>query len=231
MPEPPANDEPAQPLEGTLYSGRVEEMEKSGSPLSGLPQVTVPASDVKRLGFGKAKAILLKAVSDSLAKFRLLPRENGRKKHGAGDAVEKSTGTISSSGAASPPASEYSFKSFNAILGKSESSYVLNNRFIKGGITFEAVLICRWKDLYLLKFRVTNDEEHEFFIGRVDVQADEEPLRTTSYPPFSCQSFKSAEGIITFPASDAKNKKVSLTLVEGGEQGRTYPITSVDYAF
>jgi len=230
LPEPPPSEEPSQPLEGTLYTGRVEEIEKAGSPFSGLPQIDVPESDVRRLGLGEAKEILLKGVPEASAKYRLLPKENGHKRNGIKEKVEKSSGTLSVDIPPSP-GPEYSFKFFNAILQKSETSYVLNNRFVKGGITFEAVMICRWKDLYLLKFRITNDEEREFFVAKVDVQANGEPLRTMSYPPFSCRSFGSVEGIVTFPASDVKGKKVSLTLVEGGDRGRTYPIASVGYAF
>jgi hypothetical protein len=230
VPEPLASDEPAQPLEGRLYSNAVEEMEKSESSLSGLPQVTVPGEDVRRLGLGEAKEILLKVVPDSSAQYRLLPKETGHKKDGEKGRVEKSSGTLKVDiPASSDP--EYSFKFFDTILKKSESSYVLNNRFIKGGITFEAMMICRWKDLYLLKFRITNDEEREFFVAKVDVQADGRTLITMSYPPFSCRSFRTVEGIVTFPVSDVKNRKVSLILIEGGERGRAYPIASVDYAF
>jgi hypothetical protein len=228
---PEVNVEPALPLEGTLLSTHVEEIERSENPLSKLPQLTVPESDVKRLGLGSASQVLLKVVPDSSAKCRLLPTGIECKKCRSEQKVEKSTGTIPSPGAAPPPAPEYSFKFFNAILEKSESAYVLNNRYTKGGITFEAEAVCKWKDLYLLKFQITNDEEREFFSTKIEVRVDGEALRSTFYAPFSCQPLRSIEGIVTFPAGVVKSKKVSLIMVEGGERGRTFPIELVDYAF
>jgi hypothetical protein len=231
VPGPEVNAEPAPPLEGTLLSTHVEEIERSENPMSKLTQLTIPESDIKRLGLGSINQVLLKVVPDSSAKYRLLPKDDGRKKGKPEARIEKSTGTIPSPGAVSPPAPDFSFKYFNAILEKSESAYALNNRYTKGGITFEAEAVCKWKDLYLLKFQITNDEEREFFSTKIEVRVDGEALRSTFYAPFSCQPLRSTEGVVTFPADAVKRKKVSLIMVEGGERGRTFPIESVDYGF
>ena len=231
--EPSLVMEPYQPLEGVLFSGPIEEMAKLENTARSLSQGTVAASDVKRLGFAQdVKELVLMVVPDSSAQFRLSPRDRWQNKVKALRVrVETSTGTTPSSGAVSPPAPEYSFKYFDAILEKSESSYVLDGRYVKGDVTFEIGTLCRWNDLYILKFSVTNEEEREFFISKVEVQADKATIASNSYAPFSCRSQRTIEGIVTFPIKGVKGRKVSLVLVEAGANGRTCPIKAVDYGF
>jgi len=229
-----AETESSQPLEGTLFSGPIEEMEKAQSPVKNLWQGTVSDLDIKELGLGpEITEIRLQVVPDSSAQYALLTKEKARAKKPSGtrQGARKSPPTNPPSRAAIPvPLSEYSFKFFDEILKKNEFSYAVNHRYSKGGVTFNVESLCQWNNLYVLKFSVLNEEPGEFFIARVNIQNGGGNVTANLYAPFSCRPQETIEGILTFPVQGMKNTQASSVLIEGGEHGRTYPV-QLGYAF
>jgi hypothetical protein len=231
---------PYQPLEGTLFKGRIEALEKADTPLPSIPKnasvINVFVRDPQMFGLNaNATEFLGKVVSEGDAKAEIGPivkrpaRFKNRKPEAAVHASEPSP--------ASPPAQKsvpermMTFNNLDAALNGSDASFPLKNRFQKGGITFQLTLIGKWNGFYLLKYSLTNEETREFFIASVQLATGGDLVPAESFVPFSCLPQTSIMGIVKFPIDGMTNKVLSIVLEKNGGKYLKLEIKDVDFKF
>lgn len=235
-----AQAQPYQPLEGTLFKGKIEALEKADVPLPSVPK-TAPAlavfvRDPRQVGLAANETEFVgKIVPEADARATLAPlvkrpvRGRARKQEAAVPA--------SDSKPVSPPMQEgaserlMTFGNLDAALNASDASFPLNSRFQKGGLTFQLTQIGKWNGFYLLKYSLTNEEEREFFISSVELATRGTEVPAESFVPFSCLPRSSIMGIVKFAIEGRANKPLSIALEESGGNYRKLEIKNVDYKF
>jgi len=98
-------------------------------------------------------------------------------------------------------------------------------------MTLQLDQIGKWKDLYLIKCSLSNEEEKEFFISSLKISADGHDVASDSYIQFSCPPHESVAGIVTFPIAAAANKNVTVTMIQVGDKYEKLEIDDVGYKF
>lgn len=229
-----------QPLEGTLFKGRIEALERGNVRLPSIPK-TVPTlavfvKDPRQLGLAvDVTEFLGKVVPEADAKAELGPRVKrpAHFKPRKPEAVVQ----ISEPKPVAPPAQEkppepiMTFSNLDAALNASYSSFPLKSRFQKGGLSFQLAQIGKWNGFYLLKYSLTNEEEREFFIASVQLATGGAVVPSESFVPFSCLPRSSIMGIAKFPMDGIANKPLSIVLEESGGKYLKLEIKDVDYKF
>ena len=234
-----AQTQPYQPLEGTLFKGKIEALEKADVPLPSVPKsapvLPVFVRDPRQVGLtADATEFVGKIVSETDARAALTPvvkrpaRGRTRKHETTVTAPDSKPATPMPE---SPSERLMTFGNLDAALNASDASFPLNNRFQKGGMTFQLTQIGKWNGFYLLKYSLTNEEEREFFISSVELATGGAGVPSESFVPFSCLPHSSIMGIIKFAIDGRANKPLSIALEESGGNYRKLEIKNVDYKF
>lgn len=232
-----------QRLEGTLYAGRIEVLDKADVPIPTarphLPIIPVYVMNLKALGLDNGTSEFIgQVVSESKAKARVVPGPMEQKSFGNRTVSSKEIyGKISTAPPSpkrlqpSPQDTEDSFKTLDTILSGTGVAFPLAARFKVGDVAFQLHSLAKYEEHYLLKYSVTNEEDREFFISSLDVLAGNSRIETRFYMPFSCRSNEEVFGIAKFPVAAVSAKKVSLNLQESGGKNRRIQIKDVGYKF
>ena len=220
-------------LEGILWS-ETDQVAQAPCRSDLLPEVT---------GYVDGLAAVGLAPSTSEFRVRVLQSERAPYRITLGPMMFARTGANQKSGhryvdtatslpsAFKPSPQAASFETFDELLKRSDATYALSANFHKDGISLRLDALGTWSDLYLLKFVITNTTDREFFISGVEIRADDHPLATQLYMPYSCPPSDSVEGIITFAKSAVHSKKVGITVIESGGHSRRLPIREIRYHF
>jgi hypothetical protein len=229
---------PYQPLEGPLFKGRIEALEKADVPLplvpKNIPALSVFVKDPRQVGLAVgAREFFAKIVPESDAKVELAPmlkRPARSKARGQAEVKLVPKPVVSPE---QEVASErlMTFSNLDAALNASDASFPLKNRFQKGGITLQLMQIGKWNGFYLLKYSLMNEEEREFFISSVQLAMGGAEVPSESFVPFSCLPRSSIMGIAKFPMDGMASKPLSFVLEESGGKYLKLEIKDVDYKF
>ena len=236
-----AQTQPYQPLEGALFKGRIEALEKTDVPLptvpKNIPTLLVFVKDPQRFGLATdAGEFLGKIVSHANAKAELGPILKRSMRFRAGSqkmAVHASEPKSVSPMPVQESANErlMTFGNLDAALNASDASFPLKNHFQHGGIAFQLTQIGKWNGFYLLKYSLTNEEGREFFISSVQLTTSGSVVPSESFVPFSCLPHSSIMGIAKFSIEGMANKPLSIVLEESGGKYLKLEIKNVDYKF
>ena len=235
-----AQVQPYQPLEGTLFKGRIEALEKADVPFPPIPKNTSALSEIVRdprlVGLAlDSTEVLGKVVPEVDAKAELAPMIKRpvrfKTRNHATDVHISELKLVSLPAQEGAPDHVMTFSNLDAALNASDQSFPLKNRFQKGGIAFQLTQIGKWNRFYLLKYSLANEEEREFFIASVQLATGGAGVPTESFVPFSCQPHSSIMGIAKFPIEGMANKTLSIRLEESGGKYLTLEIKNVDYKF
>ena len=235
-----AQAQPYQPLEGTLFKGKIEALEKADVPLPSIPKnapsISVFVRNPGQLGLdANAEEFVGKIVPESGAKAELSPVSK-KPIHYRSHKPQTAVHAVESTPAPSPaqlsvPERMMTFSTMDAALNASDAAFPLKSRFQKGGVTLQLTQIGKWNGFYLLKYSLTNEEEREFFISSVQLTLRSAAIPSESFVPFSCLPHNSIMGIVKFPIDGTAGKSLSVDVEESGGRYTKLEIKDVDYKF
>jgi len=130
-----------------------------------------------------------------------------------------------------PSALDQTGKFYAQIIDSSDAAFGLSDRFKRGEVVFEARQLCKWKDHYLLRCGVVNEEAEDFFISSIEIFVNGTPRPSQVFIPFSCPSGHEVSGVVEFPAQELAGTSVSVVLSESGKTRRRFEIKNLGYKF